>query len=143
MPLLDAVYCRLMASLFRSGRYDDRGIEIGVWRNNRAGVWFLDWFAEHRCVRGDELWAYCKDDAQRWPGRGVDLHALVPDGDVIELTDAELDAAYGNDPNNAQLLLELAAVTRGEWTGTVDSELPHGDERIAAQLAAIRARCIA
>ena len=109
-------------------------MEIGVWRNNRGGPWFLDWFADHRCEPGDALWEYCKDDGQRWAGRQVDLPVLFPDGARLDPSDDELDGAFDESEHHARLLLEIDAITRGRWKGTVDSPRPHPDADVAERL---------
>jgi hypothetical protein len=95
--------------------------DIGVWTGNRERDMFLDWFAAHRCAKGDQRWEYFKSDALRWPGCCIELESLIPRGELLEVTSDELQQAladYG--PDIARLLGVIAAITRGEWKFRVD-----------------------
>ena len=96
---------------------------IGVWANNRERDAFLDWFADHRCAKGDACWEYCKSEGNRWTGCCIKLEKLIPEGKVLELTDAEYSmAAQTFWPHVAQLLEIIDSITRGEWKIRIDSE---------------------
>src|SRR5262245_45669817 len=96
--------------------------DLGVWASNRERDVFLDWFAEHRCSRGDTRWEYCMDGAQRWMGRCIDLVELLPPGEILGLTDNEYrQAAVEFWPDVAKLLRIIDAITRKEWSIRVDS----------------------
>jgi len=97
--------------------------DIGVWANNRERDAFLDWFAAHRCNSHDERWEYCKSETQRWTGRCIELdEALIPRGELFEVSDAERSAAAVEFwPHVAQLLGIISEITRGKWRHVVDS----------------------
>ena len=98
------------------------GERVGVWASNRERDALLDWFAAHRCRPGDERWAWCKDAAQRWPGRCIDLSELLGPGERFEVTDAEAEGAareYG--PGVARLLRLAELIWRGQWAHTAGS----------------------
>lgn len=65
--------------------YDD----VGVWASNGERDTFLDWFAEHRCARGDPRWEFCKSEGNRWPGCGIHLSEIIPRGEVLEISPSE------------------------------------------------------
>jgi hypothetical protein len=96
---------------------------VGVWANNRERDAFLDWFADNRCVPGDPRWEYCKSEAQRWIGTGIDLKDLIPKGEHLALSGEEYSqAAASYWPQVAQLLGIIDSITRGEWQIRVDSK---------------------
>lgn len=89
---------------------------VGVWANNQERNDFLDWYAEHRCQRGDPIWDYCKSEGQRWTGCCVDLVDIVPRGQSLIVSDTEYDEAvkeYG--PSVAKLLRIIAGIISGRW----------------------------
>ena len=90
--------------------------QVGVWTNNSGRDAFLDWFAAHRCQPHDERWEYCMSEGNRWPGCCIQLEDLVPRGEVLTVTEAEIaEAAVSFWPHVAQLLSIISQVTRGEW----------------------------
>jgi hypothetical protein len=96
--------------------------DIGVWATNSERNAFLDWFAEHRCSRGDTRWEYCMDGAQRWMGRCIDLDELLLPNEIVGLSDDEYNEAsaeFGHDV--AKLLRLIDAISRREWNACVDS----------------------
>ena len=95
--------------------------DVGVWANNGERDTFLDWFAAHRCNQGDARWEYCKSDAQRWSGRGIDLADLIPKGEILEITADEYALAAAEYwPDFARLLGIIESITRGDWHLRVD-----------------------
>ena len=98
--------------------YGDRG----VWASNRERDAFLDWYAEHRCEHGDAIWEYCKSDANRWTGCGIDLSDIFPLGQRFFISDMEYDeAAEAHWPDVAKLLRIIAQITSGDWQYDVGS----------------------
>jgi hypothetical protein len=96
--------------------------EIGIWVSNSERDTFLDWFAEHRCRRGDTRWEYCMDAAQRWMGCGLALYELLQTGEFLALTDNEYkQSAVEFGPDFAKMLRIIDAISRGEWHTRVDS----------------------
>jgi hypothetical protein len=97
--------------------------DVGVWATNRERDAFLDWFADNRSAPGDARWEYCKSEAQRWPGRCIDLEDLIPQGEHLGVTREEYSQAASTFwPHVAQLLGILESLTRGEWQIRVDSK---------------------
>ncbi len=96
--------------------------DVGVWASNGQRNELLDWIAENRCSRGDERWQWCKNAAQRWSGRGLDLSELMEAGEGFHVSDSELLAAADKySPSLAKLLKRVEQISRGEWLHTVDS----------------------
>lgn len=95
--------------------------DFGVWATNAERDGLLDWMAEHRCSPGDPRWEEYTSDAYRWPGCGLDVEALFPDGGSMDLTAEEYDQVAEEWPHLAQLLGVVDVMTRGEWTVRVDS----------------------
>lgn len=98
--------------------------DVGVWASNAERDTFLDWFAVHRCIEGDERWEYCKSDSQRWTGRCIDLEdCLIPRGVVLEISSDEYNEAASQFwPDFARLLGIIETITRGEWQIHVGSK---------------------
>ncbi len=97
--------------------------EIGVWAKNRERDAFLDWYAAHRCQPHDARWEYCKSRAQRWSGCCLELKDLIPQGELLVLSDEErATAAAEFSPELAQLLGIISDITRGEWRHGISSE---------------------
>lgn len=97
--------------------------DIGVWGSNGDRDDFLDWFADNRCLVGDTRWEFCKSDALRWPGCGIELDNLIPRGEVLALSGEEHDrAAQTFGQHFAQLLGIIESITRGEWQCKADSK---------------------
>src|SRR3954452_23216224 len=89
---------------------------VGVWANNGERDAFLDWYAGHRCQRGDPMWEYCKSEGQRWTGRCIDLADIIPRGQILVVSDNEYDqAAKEHGPTVAKLLRIIARITTGDW----------------------------
>jgi hypothetical protein len=96
--------------------------DIGVWATNRERDAFLDWFAEHRCSKGNTRWEYCMNEAQRWTGRCIDLGEFLKPDEIIRFTDDEYkEAAVEFWPEVAQLVRIIDAITRREWRIRIDS----------------------
>jgi hypothetical protein len=90
--------------------------DVGVWAGNSERNAFLDWFADHRCSPGDPRWEFCKSEANRWNGCGIELSELIPQGEALGLTPEEYsDTAVSYWPHVAQLLSIIETITRGEW----------------------------
>jgi len=90
--------------------------DIGVWTTNAERDAFLDWYADNRSTPGDVRYEYCKSDAQRWPGRCIELDELIPRGQLLEVTDDEYNkATIAFWPQFAQLLGIVDSITRSEW----------------------------
>jgi hypothetical protein len=97
--------------------YDNRG----VWANNRERDAFLDWFGDHRCKNGDVTWEFCKSDANRWTGCGIELAELLGDH-TFTVTDAECESAVqAYWPAVGQLLRIVADISSGRWQHSVSS----------------------
>jgi len=95
----------------------------GVWANNRERDAFLDWFADHRCVRGDAAWEFCKSEGNRWTGCCIELSDLIPSDETFSATEAELErAAQDYWPDVVQLIQIIADISRGRWQYAVDSK---------------------
>jgi hypothetical protein len=95
---------------------------VGVWASNRERDAFLDWFADNRCSPGDERWTYCKSEAHRWTGCGIDLGDLLPRGESLRFTaDEYARSAVDYWPDVAALLGIIETITRGEWQIRSDS----------------------
>jgi hypothetical protein len=97
--------------------------DVGVWASNRERDAFLDWFADHRCLKGDPRWAFCKSEANRWPGCCIELAELIPEGEYLYLTPDEYSHAAATFwPHVAQLLGIVDSITHGDWLIRVDSK---------------------
>src|SRR4051794_3877216 len=90
--------------------------DVGVWASNRERDAILDWFADHRCVKGDERWQFCKSEGNRWPGCCIELSELIPRGQSFEVSEVERAAAAKQFwPAVGELLGVLCMIARGEW----------------------------
>jgi hypothetical protein len=97
--------------------YDDRG----VWASNRERDAFLDWFADHRCQKGDVTWEFCKSEGNRWTGCGVELAELLGT-QTFTVTDAECEAAaQAYWPAVGKLLRIVADITNNRWQHSASS----------------------
>ena len=94
---------------------------IGIWASNGERNDFLDWFADNRCSPGDARWQWCKDAAQRWSGRCIDLSEFLRPGGAFHVSEAELLAAQQYGDCLPKLLMHLQEISRGEWHYTVTS----------------------
>ena len=98
--------------------------DAGFWVTNGMRDEFLDWFAEHRCARGDAQWEFCTSDGNRWPGCDIDLARLFPIGEVRGLAPlpSEIDEARSKHPwGLADLLVLVDQVLVGTWTHRLDA----------------------
>jgi len=90
---------------------------VGVWMSNGLRDCFLDWYADNRCVPGDERWEFCKSDGHRWPGCCIALEDVIPDREILEVSDEELEAAEKEVTQwFRQVLRIIADITTGAWT---------------------------
>ena len=97
--------------------------QVGVWASNRERDAFLDWFADHRCGAGDSRSEFCRSEANRWTGCGINLRELIPDHEIFSITSEEYDdAAAAYWPHVAQLLGIIESISRGEWKIRVDNK---------------------
>src|SRR5215204_1880870 len=95
---------------------------VGVWASNGERDRFLDWFAEYRCVPGDQRWEYCKSDVHRWAGCCIELSEIIPPGEGFQISGDERVAAAQYSRDFATLLDIISAITRGEWKHLVSSK---------------------
>jgi hypothetical protein len=97
---------------------------VGIWCSNGMRDEFLDWFAEHRCARGDTLWEFCMSDNNRWPGCALDLSNLIPSGqpDSLNLAEDEIEEAKALHPSGfIDLLIIIDQIMQDKWTHRADS----------------------
>jgi len=98
--------------------------DVGFWVSNGMRDVFLDWFAEHRCRRGDAQWDFCMSDGNRWPGCDIDLGHLFALGQVhgLALLPSEIDEARSKHPwGLGDLLVVVDQVLVGTWTHRLDA----------------------
>ncbi len=96
--------------------------EVGVWLADGERDAFLDWYASNRCQRNDSRWIFCMSPGNRWTGCCIELNALIPHGEILEVTDADDAAATAALwPNARGMLLIISQITRGSWSHLVSS----------------------
>ena len=97
--------------------------DVGIWTSNGGRDAFLDWFAAHRCRPHDARWEYCRSEEYRWTGCCIELEELIPQGEILVVSNRELaDAAVEFGVGTPDLLIFISQITRREWHHTVDSE---------------------
>lgn len=99
---------------------------IGVRASNQERNDFLDWYADHRCQRGEPIWEYCKSEGHRWSGCCIDLADIISRGQLLVVSDTEYShATTVHGPTLAKLLRIIARITTGNWQyvgGSPESE---------------------